>query len=52
MAYASPVPGFPAGWQWFGVQLDDGTLVTPYSYHTPQAKTRMEVVRWKLPEPK
>lgn len=32
------------------VQLDDGTLVTSYSYRGEDDKTRLEVVRWKLPQ--
>lgn len=32
------------------VQVKDGTLVTSYSYRTPDEKTHMEVVRWRLPE--
>jgi hypothetical protein len=31
------------------VQLDDGTLVTSYSYRGSDAKTHLEVVRWRLP---
>lgn len=31
------------------VQLDDGTLVTAYSYRGEDDKTHLEVVRWKLP---
>jgi hypothetical protein len=31
------------------VQLDDGTLVTSYSYRGDDKKTHLEVVRWKLP---
>ncbi len=34
------------------VQLADGTLVTAYSYRRPDDKTRLEVVRWKLPDRK
>ena len=34
------------------VQLEDGTLVTSYSYRTPDEKTHLEIVRWRLPEPK
>ena len=33
------------------VQLEDGTLVTSYSYRTPDEKTHLEIVRWRLPEP-
>ena len=32
-------------------QLEDGTLVTSYSYRTPDEKTHLEIVRWRLPEP-
>ena len=32
------------------VQLEDGTLVTSYSYRTEDNKTHLEVVRWKLPD--
>lgn len=32
------------------VQVEDGTLVTSYSYRTPDEKTRLEIVRWQLPE--
>ncbi len=32
------------------VQLDDGMLVTSYSYRGEDDKTHLEVVRWKLPE--
>lgn len=31
------------------VQLDDGTLVTSYSYRGADDKTHAEVVRWRLP---
>ena len=31
------------------VQLDDGTLVTSYSFRGADNKTHLEVVRWKLP---
>ncbi|HEV3006079.1 MAG TPA: hypothetical protein VGX78_16540 [Pirellulales bacterium] len=31
------------------VRLDDGTLVTSYSYRDANGKTHLEVVRWKLP---
>ena len=31
------------------VQLDDGTLVTSYSYRGIDGKTHLEVVRWRLP---
>jgi hypothetical protein len=31
------------------VQLDDGTLVTSYSYRGPDDKTHLEVVRWTAP---
>jgi photosystem II stability/assembly factor-like uncharacterized protein len=31
------------------VQLDDGTLVTSYSYRGTDDKTHLEVVRWNLP---
>ena len=31
------------------VQVEDGTLVTSYSYRTPDEKTHIEVVRWRLP---
>lgn len=31
------------------VQLDDGTLVTSYSYRGEDEKTHLEVVRWRLP---
>ena len=31
------------------VQVDDGTLVTSYSYRGQDEKTHLEVVRWKLP---
>ena len=31
------------------VQLEDGTLVTSYSYRGKDEKTYLEVVRWKLP---
>ena len=32
------------------VQLNDGTLVTSYSYRGTDNKTRLETARWKLPE--
>ena len=32
------------------VQLDDGTLVTSYSYRGSDGKTHLEVVRWKAPK--
>ena len=41
--------------QWSGggfgptVQLEDGTLVSSYSYRTADGKTHLEVVRWRLP---
>jgi hypothetical protein len=31
------------------VQLEDGTLVTSYSYRGADDRTHLEVVRWKLP---
>jgi hypothetical protein len=31
------------------VRLDDGTLVTSYSYRDAGDRTRLEIVRWKLP---
>lgn len=31
------------------VQLEDGTLVTAYSYRGADDKTHLEVVRWRLP---
>lgn len=31
------------------VQLEDGVLVTSYSYRTEDGKTHLEVVRWRLP---
>ena len=31
------------------VRLDDGTLVTSYSYRDAGDRTHLEVVRWKLP---
>ncbi len=31
------------------VQLDDGALVTAYSYRDAQGRTHLEVVRWRLP---
>ena len=31
------------------VQLQDGTLVTSYSYRGDDDKTHLEIVRWKLP---
>jgi hypothetical protein len=34
------------------VQLDDGTLVTSYSYRGPDSKTHVEVVRWREPTSK
>lgn len=34
------------------VQLDDGTLVTAYTYRGKDDKTHAEVVRWRLPEAK
>ena len=32
------------------VQLEDGTLVTSYSYRGEDDKTHLEVVRWRIPE--
>ena len=32
------------------VQLDDGTLVTSYSYRGDDDQTHLEVVRWHAPE--
>ena len=45
-------PGKPSGGG-FGptVQLKDGTLVTAYSYRGEDDKTRLEVLRWRLPAP-
>ena len=34
------------------IQLDNGTLVTPYSYRGQDGKTHTEVLRWKLPSKK
>jgi len=34
------------------VQLDDGTLVSVYSYRGGQGKTHIETVSWQLPRPK
>ena len=34
------------------VQLDDGTLVTSYSYRGDDDNTHLEVVRWKAPVPR
>jgi hypothetical protein len=34
------------------VQLQDGTLVTSYSYRGDDDKTHLEVARWKAPPPK
>jgi photosystem II stability/assembly factor-like uncharacterized protein len=34
------------------VQLDDGTLVTAYSYRGEDDRTHLEVVRWKTPVPR
>lgn len=34
------------------VQLEDGTLVTSYSYRDGDDRTRLEVVRWRLPPPR
>ena len=31
------------------IQLDDGTLVSSYSYRTEDDQLHCEVVRWKLP---
>jgi hypothetical protein len=31
------------------VQLDDGMLVTSYSYRGEDAETHLEVIRWRLP---
>jgi len=33
------------------VQLDDGTLVTSYSYRDADDMLHLEVVRWQIPEP-
>lgn len=33
------------------VQLDDGTLVTSCSWRGADGRTRLEVIRWRLPEP-
>ena len=33
------------------VQLEDGTLVTSYSYPAAGGQTRLEVARWRLPTP-
>jgi len=42
-------PGLDSGGG-FGptVQIDDGTLVTAYSYRDAQARTHLEAVRWRL----
>ena len=31
------------------IELQDGTLITCYSYRDADDKTRLEVVRWRLP---
>ncbi|MDA1053186.1 MAG: hypothetical protein O3C40_22265 [Planctomycetota bacterium] len=31
------------------VQLDDGTMVTSYSYRGEDGKSHLKVVRWKMP---
>lgn len=52
----SPADAYSGGGFGNTVQLDDGTLVTPYSYANPALATTndithacLEVVRWKLP---
>ena len=32
------------------IQLDDGTLVSCYSYRGKDGATHVEAVRWRLPE--
>jgi len=45
----TPVGKYQGGGFGPTVQLDDGTLVTSYSYRGEDDKTHLEVVRWKAP---
>lgn len=45
----TPVGKYQGGGFGPTVQLDDGTLVTSYSYRGVDDKTHLEVVRWRLP---
>lgn len=45
----TPVGKYQGGGFGPTVQLDDGTLVTSYSYRGEDDKTHLEVVRWQLP---
>jgi len=45
----TPVGKYQGGGFGPTVQLDDGTLVTSYSYRGDDDKTHLEVVRWKAP---
>jgi len=45
----TPIGRFQGGGFGPTVQLDDGMLVTSYSYRGEDEKTHLEVVRWKLP---
>jgi hypothetical protein len=45
----TPVGKYQGGGFGPSVQLDDGTLVTSYSYRGEDDKTHLEVVRWKAP---
>ena len=47
----TPVGKYQGGGFGPTVQLDDGTLVTSYSYRGEDDKTHLEVVRWKVPAP-
>lgn len=44
----TPIGKFQGGGFGPTVQLDDGTLITSYSYRSDDNKTHLEVVRWKL----
>jgi len=46
----TPVGRYQGGGFGPTVQLDDGTLVTSYSYRGDDDKTHLEVVRWKAPQ--
>ena len=46
----TPVGKYQGGGFGPTVQLEDGTLVTSYSYRGEDDKTHLEVVRWKPPQ--
>jgi len=46
----TPVGKYQGGGFGPTVQLDDGTLVTSYSYRGEDNRSHLEVVRWELPQ--